>query len=193
MRTRAEARSFLLNAGCHAVDAVRNFTNDQPLAVSAFHTTGLNLGYEYPTTTHVNLQFAQGQLGQVSASADVATPYHFGLELYGTKLSLVNQYLRWPSEAHVSVEELQKECPVPHVRFFLEPYSEKHSQIRLDCALPNSVNVDHHPFAEEAASLVTAIQENKPTPLPVTRAAITHRICYAADRSADAGGQVVKL
>jgi predicted dehydrogenase len=192
-RTKAEGRSCLLNAGCHAVDAVRNFTNDQPLAVSAFHTTGLEQGYEYPTTIHLNVQFAAGQLGQISASADVATPYHFGLEIYGTQLSLVNQHLRWPAEAPVDAGELQRDCPVPDVRFVVEPYSEKQNQIRLDCVLPNSVRVDHHPFRDEARALVAAIQQDGQTPIPVARAAVTHRICYAADQSAAEGGRVISL
>ncbi|MCS7049888.1 MAG: Gfo/Idh/MocA family oxidoreductase [Verrucomicrobiae bacterium] len=192
-RTREEGHSMLLNAGCHAVDAVRNFTNDRPLAVSAFHTTGWEQGYEYPTTIHLNIQFAQGQLGQVSASADVATPYHFGLEIYGTLMSVVNQYLRWPTDAQVSVEELQKECPVPDVRFFLEPYNERFSQIRVECILPNSVSVDHHPFLDEVFALVDAIERDDETPLSLERAAITHRICFAADRSAEQNGVPVAL
>ncbi|MCG3148220.1 MAG: Inositol 2-dehydrogenase/D-chiro-inositol 3-dehydrogenase [Verrucomicrobiae bacterium] len=191
-RTRAEGRSLLLNAGCHAVDAVRQFTNDEPQAVSAFHTTGLAQGYEYPTTIQLNIQFAGGQLGQVSASADVATPYHFGLEIYGTKLSLVNQYLRWPDGEPVTVAELQHACPLPGVRFVAEAYSETKSQIRVDCLLPTSVSVDHHPFRDEAAALVDAIQRGGETPLSVARAAITHRICFAVDQSADRGGQPVQ-
>ena len=192
-RTREEGRSMLLNAGCHAVDAVRQFCGDQPLAVSAYHTTGLEQGYQYPTTIQLNIQFAHGVLGQVSASADVATPYHFGLEVYGTELSAVNEYIRWPYESHVSVDELQRECPVPGVRFFLEPYSGNHTQIRVECVLPNSVSVEHHPFADEAASLVEAIQQDAQSPLALPTAAITHRMCFAADRSAAKAGMPIAV
>jgi len=192
-RTREEGGSMLLNAGCHAVDAVRQFCNDEPLTVSAFHTTGLEQGYEYPTTIQLNIQFANGLLGQVSASADVASPYHFGLEVYGTELSAVNEYIRWTYDGHVSVDKLQRECPVPGVRFFLEPYGETYGQIRVECVLPNSVGVEHHPFAEEAASLVEAIRQDAESPLALNTAAITHRICYAADRSAANAGMPVAV
>lgn len=192
-RTLAEGRSMLLNGGCHSIDAVRQFSNDQPVSVTAFHTTGIAQGYEYPTTIHVNIQFADGVLGQVSASADVASPYHFGLEIFGTELSLVNNFIRWPYDRHVNVDELQEACPVPDVRFFLEPYSETSSQIRVECVQPNSVSVEHHPFGDEARALVTAIREDTETPLSIARAAITHRLCFAADRSAAAGGERIAL
>ena len=184
---------MLLNAGCHAVDAVRQFCNDEPLTVSAFQTTGLEQGYEYPTTIQLNIQFTNGLLGQVSASADVASPYHFGLEVYGTELSAVNEYIRWTYDRHVSVDKLQRECSVPGVRFFLEPYSETYAQIRVECVLPNSVSVEHHPFAEEAASLVEAIQQDTQSPLALNTAAVTHRICFAADHSAASAGVPVAV
>ncbi|HEY3233792.1 MAG TPA: Gfo/Idh/MocA family oxidoreductase [Polyangiaceae bacterium] len=192
-RSQAEGWGLLLNAGCHSIDAVRNFLGDDPVSVSAFSSTGLEQGYQYPTTLHANIRFAGGGLGQISASADVATPYHFGLEIFGTKLSLVNQHLRWPSGAEVDVHQLQRECPVPGVRFFLEPYSETHSQIRIDCVLPNSVNVEHHPFRDEVSALVEAIQKDGQAPVSLRKAAVTHRICFAADRSAASGGQPVTL
>jgi UDP-N-acetyl-2-amino-2-deoxyglucuronate dehydrogenase len=192
-RTVEESRTMLLNAGCHSVDAVRQFCGAEAQTVSAFHTTGLPQGYEYPTTVHLNIQFADGILGQVSASADVASPYHFGLEIFGTKLSLVNQYIRWPQDSKVDVNELQNECPIPHARFFLEPYSETQSQIRVECILPNSVNVDHHPFADEAVALVKAIREGGDTPITLSDAAKTHRICFAANESATRNGEAISL
>ena len=192
-RTKDEGRSILLNAGCHSVDAVRSFTNDSPVSASAFHISGLAQGYEYPTTIHANFRFSAGQLGQISASADTASPYHFGLEVYGTQLSLVNQYIRWPKDGEFSLEALQRECPLENVRFFLEPYSETFSQIRVDCVLPNSVNVDHHPFREEVSAFVDAIHRDVPAPLSLDRAAITHRLCFAADYSAEQNGSLVTL
>jgi predicted dehydrogenase len=192
-RTREESRSMLLNAGCHSVDAVRQFCKNKALNVTAFHATGIPQGYEYPTTIHLNVQFEGGVLGQISASADVASPYHFGLEIYGSQLSLVNQHIRWPSDSKINVHELQNECPIPNVRFFLEPYSEVQGQVRVECVLPNSVNVDHHPFADEAVSLVDAIREDKESAIPLAEAAKTHRICYAADRSAEKNGEVNHL
>ena len=191
-RTRAEGRSFLLAAGCHSVDAVRSFLGNDAASVSAFHSNGLEQGYEFPTTIMANIRFAHGRIGQVSASADVATPYHFGLEIYGERLSLVNQYLRSPG-GEQSAEELRQDCPVQGVEFFDEPYSETVRQIRVGCILPNSVRVDHHPFGDEAAALVDAIRGDGETPLSLEQAAVTHRICYAADCSASDGGRVVDV
>jgi predicted dehydrogenase len=53
--------------------------------------------------------------------------------------------------------------------------------------------VDHHPFRDEAFALVDAIQQDGQTPLSLERAAITHRLCFAADQSAAQGGQVITL
>lgn len=193
-RTKEEGRSILLNAGCHSIDAVRQFAGSPVKRVSAFHTNGVPQGYEYPSTVHVNMEFGSGILGQVSASADVASPYHFGLEIYGSELTLHNQFIRWAGTTPTpNVEELEKECPIEGVRFFLEPYSEVQKQIRIDCIMPNSVNVAHHPFHDEARSLVDAIRSGVPAPLALDVAAITHRISMAADESASNHGQPISL
>ena len=82
---------------------------------------------------------------------------------------------------------------MPGVRFFLEPYGETYAQIRVECVLPNSVSVEHHPFADEAASLVEAIRHDGDSPLALNTAAITHRICFAADCSAANAGVPVAV
>lgn len=192
-RTKEEGRNILLNSGCHSIDAVRQFADTPVRRISAFHTTGIPQGYEYPTTIHVNMEFGDGILGQVSASADVASPYHFGLEIYGSKLTLNNQFIRWSDNAAPDVSALESECPVPGVRFFLEPYSETQKQIRIECTMPNSVNVEHHPFQHEAQALVDAVRTGNPSPLSLPVAAITHRICFAADESAANNGTPVTL
>ena len=62
-RTAAQGRSSFLNAGCHAVDALRYFTDSDIVEVSACAVAGSDR-FEYPGTTVMICKFANGALGR---------------------------------------------------------------------------------------------------------------------------------
>ena len=65
--------------------------------------------------------------------------------------------------------------------------------IRIECGMPDSVDVSHHPFQGEIDELVEAVRGRRETHLSVFDAQKTMEICLAADRSAESGGKPVRL
>jgi predicted dehydrogenase len=65
--------------------------------------------------------------------------------------------------------------------------------IRIDCDMPGSADVSHHPFQGEIDELVACVLEGRETHLNVFDAQKTMEVCLAADRSAARGGRAVRL
>ena len=65
--------------------------------------------------------------------------------------------------------------------------------IRIDCTMPDSADVSHHPFQAEIDELVACVLEDRETSIDVFDAQKTMEVCLAADRSAELGGQPVAL
>ena len=61
--------------------------------------------------------------------------------------------------------------------------------IRIDCVMPDSADVTHHPFQAEIDDFVDAILTGRETMLNVFDAQKTMEVCLAADQSATAGGR----
>ncbi|HXH07227.1 MAG TPA: Gfo/Idh/MocA family oxidoreductase [Vicinamibacterales bacterium] len=191
VRTRASGRSHLLAAGCHAVDALRWLGGLEPLEVSAFHTR-FTAGYEWPTSILVNMRLEGRALGHVTSSTDFMLPYTFLVELMGDRATLRQDLLQW-LDAPVDLEELRAANPFPDVA--LEPAADGAGRpaIRIHCAMPDSVDVSHHPFQAEIDELVDCVLAGRETSINVFEAQRTMEVCLAADRSAEEGGRPVRL
>jgi predicted dehydrogenase len=190
VRTRESGRSHLLAAGCHAVDALRWCSGLEPNAVSAFHAR-FTEGYEYPTSIVANLTFGGSALGHVTSSTDFILPYTFLLELMGDRASLRQDVLS--IDDRVDVAALASANPFADVS--LEPITDRSrpTAVRVRCAMPDSADVNRHPFQAEIDELVTCVIEDRETSISVFDAQKTMEICLAADRSAEHGGQPVTL
>jgi predicted dehydrogenase len=191
VRKKSSGRSHLLAAGCHAVDALRWCSGLEALEVSAFHTK-FTKGYEFPTTIEANLKLTGGALGHVTSSTDFILPYTFGVELMGDKATLRDQLIAW-KHSPVDLEELRQANPFPDVKLVEARYGSESPAIRIECTLPDSIDVSHHPFQGEIDELVDAVQKRKETHLSVFDAQKTMELCLAADLSAERGGKVVRL
>lgn len=191
VRTRKSGRSHLLAAGCHAVDALRWCSGLEPVAVSAFHTR-FTKGYQWPTTIVANLELEGQALGQVTSSTDFMLPYTFGVELMGDKATLRDTVIAWKDEP-VDLEELRAANPFPDVKLLEGRYGSESPAIRIECAMPDSVDVSHHPFQGEIDELVDAVRAGRETHLSVFDAQKTMEVCLAADLSAERGGKPVRL
>lgn len=182
--------SMLLCAGCHAVDAFRYFGGE--LTELQAYWGHYNRAYEYPDTIVINCKRKNGGLGQISASASVAMPYHFGLELYGKNATLKDHMLMFHPPA-MPFAKIAHRNPFRDVKLTLRPYNEEAKYIHVDCILPDSANVEHHPFQGEIDELVECIREDRETHLNLKDAMKTNEICFLADDSAAKGGKVMRV
>ena len=191
VRTRESGRSHLLAAGCHAVDALRFCSGLEPTAVSALHThfTG---GYEWPTTIIANMKLSGPALGHVSSSTDFMMPYTFLVELMGDRATLRQELLQ-SLDTPLDLEALSAANPFPDVRLHTALDNAGRPAIRIECLMPDSADVSHHPFQAEMDELVACILEGRDTSISVFEAQKTMEVCLAADRSAELGGVPVTL
>lgn len=191
VRTKKRGGSHLLAAGCHAVDALRWLSGLEPREVSAYHTR-FTKGYEWPTSIVVNLKLEKGALGHVTSSTDFMMPYTFGVELMGDRATLRDDLILW-NEQEPSLAELRGANPFPEVALEPARYGSAGRAIRIVCPMPDSADVEQHPFQGEMDELVEAILGRRETQLSVFDAQKTMEVCLAADRSAARGGRPVAL
>jgi len=161
--------STMLLAGCHAVDALRWFVADKAIEVSAFsnNTKGL---YEYDANVVAMVKFRDGAIGKTSALLDAEMPYSFNIDLVGTEGALRDNRL-WSKR--------------------LLPGQTDWA--RLPTIMPDSGDVNHHPFDAEVDHLVDCILEDRESHCDVADAYHTHELCLAIDRSIADGGRAVRL
>jgi predicted dehydrogenase len=191
VRTRESGRSHLLAAGCHAVDALRFCSGLEPIELSAFHTRFTD-GYEWPTSIIANMTLPGSALGHVSSSTDFMLPYTFLVELMGDRATLRQEWLQW-LDTPLDLEALVAANPFPDVRLRAAADAAGRPAVRIECVMPDSVDVSHHPFQAEMDELVACILAGHETSISVFEAQKTMEVCLAADRSAELGGQPVSL
>ena len=162
-RTRAIGGSSLLAGGCHAVDAMRWFMQDEVVEVCAY-SESIREDFEFPGTTIVLLKFKNGAIAKVGSSYDFISPYVFNVKLCGTKGTLWNDRLWSPSKISGQLD-----------------------YVTLPVTLPNSSEVTHHPFPQEASHPLDCIDQNIETTCSMTDALKTQEVIAAADLSAETG------
>jgi predicted dehydrogenase len=191
VRTRESGRSHLLAAGCHAVDALRWCSGLEPTAVSAFPARFTD-GYQWPTSIIANMTLAGSALGHVSSSTDFMLPYTFLVELMGDRATLRQELLQC-LDAPLDLEALAAVNPFPEVHLRAATDAAGRPAIRIECTMPEFVDVSHHPFQAEIDELVACVLEGRETSISVFEAQKTMEVCLAADQSAELGGQPVAL
>jgi predicted dehydrogenase len=168
MRLRETGGSSLLSAGCHAIDGLRWFVQDEAVEVFGYSNTskGNPLDYEYEPNSFILIKFAGGAVGKIGSSIECVMPYWFNLLLMGNRGSIRNNEVftrRWPGQTGWA--------SVPTV-------------------LPDSGAVTHHPFNGQIDHFVECILEGKESHCNVADAVKTHEICLAGDLSAREGKPV---
>jgi len=191
VRTRASGRSHLLAAGCHAVDALRWCSGQEPTEVSAFHAH-FTAGYEWPTSILVNIKLGSGALAHVTSSTDFMLPYNFNLELMGDRATL-RQDLLQSLDQPVDLAALRAANPFPDVALVEGSDELGRSGIRIQCPMPGSADVSHHPFQFEMDEIIECVLEGRNSSIDVFDAQKTMEVCIAADRSAERGGTPIQL
>jgi len=158
----------LLTAGCHAVDAVRWFVGAEVVEVLAYANTSRHnpLRYEYDTNSITVLKFKNGVIGKVGCSIEAVMPYAFNILLLGDKGTIRNNQVftqRWPGQ--------RSWATVPTI-------------------LPDTADVNHHPFVEEINHFVDCILNDRESHCNIADAVKTHEICLAMEVSSREGRPV---
>lgn len=161
--------STMLLGGCHALDAIRWFIQDEVDEVAAF---GNNLkdNFEFPANVVAILKFRNGAIGKTSALFDAEMPYQFNIDLVGTEGTLRDNRV-WSKR--------------------LLPGQT--GWTTMQTIMPDSGAVEHHPFDAEVNHLVECIRENRESHCNIADAYRTHEVCMAIDRSIAEGGRPVRL
>jgi predicted dehydrogenase len=164
--------SSLLTAGCHALDALLWIMDDPVEEVCSYDTKSkspLFAAYEYPTTSVTILKFRHGKVGKVVSCVDCLQPYYFHSHFVGSQGSLLDN------------------------RFYAHKLkgTVKSRWSTLETELVDSGDVKDHPYEPQFQAFVDSIRARRPMPLNDFETAFeSHRVCFAADRSAREGRPV---
>lgn len=158
--------SSLLAGGCHAVDAMRWFMQDEVTEVMAYSSKQRS-DLEFDGTMVLLLKFQNGSVGKVGSSYDVIAPYIFNLHLFGHKGSLLNNKLYSPG-----IIAGQKDY------------------MYLPTSAPDSEDAARQAFPQEVAHFVDCIRSDRETIVNLDDALKTQEIIFAADQSAATGKPV---
>ncbi|MCX5662467.1 MAG: Gfo/Idh/MocA family oxidoreductase [Planctomycetota bacterium] len=153
----------LLTAGCHALDGLIWLMGSKVVEVSAFSNTSKKnpLKYEYDPNSVAILKFANGAIGKVATSIECRQPYLFPVLLQGDKGTIWNDQLAtidWPG--------------VP---------KEKWSKI--PAALPDSGDVNDHPYMGQLEHFVECIHAGKRPTNDLKACAHIHEVVFAIDEA----------
>lgn len=167
--TRKTGGSTMLLGGCHAVDAIRWFAQDDIVEVAAF-SNNCKGRFEYDANVVAMLKFRNGAIGKTSALFDCEMPYSFNIDLVGTDGTLRDNRI-WAKKM----------------------FPGQTSWATVPTIMPDSGDVHHHPFDAEVNHLVDCILNEQESHCNVADAYHTHAVCMAIDRSIEEGGQPVRV
>ncbi len=153
--------SALLTAGCHALDALIWIMGSRVKEVSAIANISPKnpLKYEYDPNSIALLTFENGAIGKVATSVECRQPYLFPVLLQGEKGSVWNDQLsttQWPG---------------------------LHGWAKLPAALPDSGDVDDHPYEGQLRHFVDCIRNNTKPVNDLANASHIHEVMFAIDEA----------
>ncbi len=165
--------SSLLTAGCHALDALLLCMGTDVEEVTSYDTksrSGIFEPYQYNTSSVTIVKFRSGRVGKCAAIVDCLQPYYFHTHLCGSEGSLLDNKFHSMKLA-----------------------TNRNEWSELAIKLLDSGDVADHPYQTQFDTFFNAIDKGAEMPLTSLNDAIqTHKIIFAADKSA-ASGKAVRL
>jgi predicted dehydrogenase len=162
--------SSLLTAGCHSLDVLLYLVGEEVEEVFSYSTINpheVYKPYEYDTTLVTLLKFKNGKtLGKVASVCDCMQPYVFNMNMVGSHGSIKND------------------------QFFSKKIEGLRDWAKLDVQLIDSGDVAHHPYKLVFTHFAECLDEDKEPLNNLASAFETHRVIFAADRSAETGNPV---
>ncbi|MEW6305583.1 MAG: Gfo/Idh/MocA family oxidoreductase [Verrucomicrobiota bacterium] len=167
--------SSLLTAGCHALDALLLCMGGEVKEVTSYDTRSQSKifkPYEYTTTSVTILKFKNGAIGKCAAVVDCLQPYYFHTHLVGSEGSLLDNKFH-----SMKLNGLNK-----------------HAWSQLSMKMLDSGDVSDHPYLSQFQAFFDAVDAGKEMALTsLNDAAYSHKVLFAADKSASSGGKPVRL
>ena len=161
--------SSLLTAGCHSMDMLLWLSGAKVDEVFSYSTRNPHQDYkpyEFDPTSVTLLKFKDGTLGKVASVTDCMQPYVFNMNILGSHGAIKNDLF----------------------------YSTKIEGLRqwskLDVQLVDSGDVAHHPYKEQFTYYAEQLDSGKESHNNLKSAFETHRVIFAADKSAETGKPV---
>ena len=164
--------SSLLTAGCHALDLLLWFMDGTVEEVTSYSSRSQSptfAPYEYDTTSVTLLRFEDGRIGKVASVVDCLQPYYFHIHLVGSHGSVLDDQF--------------------HSTRLTGTTKDRWS--RLAAPLIDSGDVNDHPYQGQFQAFIDSLRRGEPMPLTDFETAFeSHRVAFAADRSAEEGRPV---
>lgn len=154
-RTAARGGSLHLYAGCHAYDQLEWLAGSEALEVTSV-ATRRSRRWEYDVTACSVFRFASGAIGRATVTLEAAAPYRFGIRVFGTDGTVVDNTVCLPRRGTPDFQELCSE----------------------------RVDVTYLPFDRVAADFVRNVRGNLESHASLARTAALFRLALDADRSA---------
>jgi len=161
--------SSLLRAGCHALDILVYLVEQEVEEVFTYANTSTNKVYEpydYPLNTVTLLKFKNNVIGKVSSCTDCMQPYVFNMNILGSEGSIKND------------------------QFHSKKIEGLNGWSKMDVDLIDSGDVSNHPYVEQFAHFAESLDKGVEASNNLESAFETHRIIFAADKSAETGKPV---
>jgi len=162
--------SSLLTAGCHSLDILLWLVNEEVEEVYSYSTKNPNKiysPYEYDTTSITLLKFRnKGILGKVASVTDCMQPYVFNMNILGSDGTVKND------------------------QFFSKKIDGLQGWSKMDVHLADSGDVSAHPYRDQFSYFAECLDKGIKPHNDLASAFETHRVIFAADKSAEIGRAV---
>lgn len=162
--------SSLLTAGCHSLDVLLHLVQeevDEVFSLSAKNPNEVYEPYEYDPTSVTLLRFRNRKtLGKVASVCDCMQPYVFNMNMVGSHGTIKNDL------------------------FFSKKIEGLRDWSKMDVQLIDSGDVAHHPYKLVFSHFAECLDNGKEPQNNIFSAFETHRVIFAADRSAQTGKPV---
>ena len=165
VRSRRTGGNTFLSAGCHAIDALRYFKEQDIVEVFAYEVDD-GSGIEEPATSVLICKFADETIGKASSSLGIHSPYQFNIDLLGENGTVRDN------------------------RIYTAKMPGQVDYATIPTIMPNSGDVAHHPFNGEMTHLLDSIDRDEESHINLDEAINTHEVCIAAEISATEGRPV---
>ncbi len=165
VKSRKTGGNTFLSAGCHAVDTLRYFKEQDIVEVFAYEVTD-GSEIEEASTSVLICKFADDTIGKASSSLGIHSPYQFNIDLLG------------------------EEGTIRDNKIFTSNMPGQTDYATVPTILPNSGDVAHHPFNGEMGHLLDSIDRDEESHVNLEDAINTHEVCIAAEISATEGRPV---
>jgi predicted dehydrogenase len=162
--------SSLLTAGCHSLDVMLYLVGEKVEEVFSYSTRNPHEvydPYEYDTTSVNLMKFKKkGLLGKVASVTDCMQPYIFSMNIIGSHGSLNNE------------------------KFYSKKIQGLMDWSTLDVIRVDSGDVAHHSYNEQFVHFAECLDKGEEAINNLNAAFETHRVIFAADKSAETGKPV---